>query len=167
MSAPHVSAEGEVGRALGYVLRSTSARPQTEAELRDKLRGREVPDEVADEALTKARALGAVDDRAFALAWVQDRGHVRGFGESRLRQELRRRRVPEEILEEALACLEDRDEEEAALALARRRAQQMPASLPPETVARRVMGFLVRRGYGPGVAQRAVRRATALDREWD
>ncbi|HWH33684.1 MAG TPA: regulatory protein RecX [Egibacteraceae bacterium] len=167
MSAPQVTAEGEAGKALAFLLRSTSARPQTEAELRAKLRAREVPDEVADEALAKARALGAVDDRAFAFAWVEDRGRVRGYGASRLRQELRRRLVPDAILDEALASLEDRDEEDAALELARRRAQRMPADLPPETVARRVMGFLVRRGYPPGVAQRAVRKATSLDREWD
>lgn len=164
---PRVTAEGEVGKALAYLLRSTAARPQTEAELRDRLKAREVPDEVAEEALGKARVLGAVNDRAFALAWVEDRGRTRGYGAARLRRELRRRQVPDAVLDEAMETLEDRDEDEAALTLARERAQRMPASLPPETVARRVMGFLVRRGYSPGVAQRAVRRATALDREWD
>lgn len=166
-SAPPVAADGEAGKALAFLLRSTSARPQTEAELREKLRAREFPDEVADEALGNARALGAVDDRAFALAWVEDRGRVRGYGVSRLRRELRRRCVPEPLIEEALDTLEDRDEGQAALALARRRAQRMPSTLPPETVARRVVGFLVRRGYSPATAQWAARQATALDREWD
>jgi len=167
MSTAPVRADGEVGKALAFILRSTSARPQTEAELRDKLAGREVSDDVAEEALVKARGLGAVDDRAFAQAWIEDRGRVRGYGMARLRDELRRRRVPAAIADEALASLEDRDEAEAALQLARQRAQRLPSSLPPEAVARRVMGYLVRRGYPPGIAQGAVRRATALDREWD
>jgi regulatory protein len=162
-----VPGRDEVGRALAFLLRSTEVRPQTEAELRARLRAREVPDQAADEALERARKLRAVDDAAFARAWVQDRGRVRGYGVSRLKQELRRRQVPEPLIEQALGALADRDEAVAALELARRRAQRMPATLPPETVARRVAGFLVRRGYGPGVAQRAAREATALDREWD
>lgn len=166
MNAP-ASTRDEAGKALAFLLRSTGVRPQTEAELRAKLRTREVPDEVADEALDRARKLRAVDDAAFARAWVEDRGRVRGYGVARLKQELRRRQVPDELIEQALAALEDRDEAAAALELARHRAQRMPATLPPETVARRVIGFLVRRGYGPGVAQRAAREATALDREWD
>lgn len=165
--AAPVPADGEVGKALAFLLRSTGARPQTEAELRDKLATREVPEDAAEEALERARAVGAVNDRAFALAWVEDRGRVRGYGVSRLRRELRRRRVPEPLVEEALGTLEDRDEGAAALALARERAQRMPAALPPDTVARRVIGFLVRRGYSPGTAQWAARQATALDQEWD
>ena len=165
-SAP-VAVDGEVGKAFAFLLRSTGARPQTEAELRGKLATREVPEDVAEEALERARAIGAVNDRAFALAWVEDRGRVRGYGVSRLRRELRRRQVPEALVEEALAGLEDRDEGAAALELARRRAQRMPASLPPDTVARRVIAFLVRRGYSPGTAQWAARQATALDQEWD
>jgi regulatory protein len=166
MTSP-ASTRDEAGKALAFVLRSTGMRPQTEAELRAKLRTREVPDEVADEALERARKLRAVDDAAFARAWVEDRGRVRGYGAARLRQELRRRKVPEDLVEQALATLEDRDEAASALALARGRAQRLPATLPPETVARRVAAFLMRRGYGPGVAERAAREATALDREWD
>lgn len=162
-----VSTGDEVGKALAFVLRSTGVRPQTEAELRAKFAAREVPDEVAEAALERARAMRAVDDAAFARAWVEDRGRARGYGAVRLKQELRRRQVPEALIEEALATLEDRDEAAAALELARRRAQRLPATLPPETVARRVTAFLVRRGYGPGLAQRAAREATALDRDWD
>lgn len=162
--APAVRA---VQDAVAYILRSTQARPQTEAEVRNRLRSRQVPAEVAAAAVDRARRLGAIDDAAFAAAWVADRGAKRGYGTARLRTELHRRLVPAEVIDAALEALSERDEEATALCLARERAQRLPASLPPERAARRVVGFLVRRGYGPSLAQRVAVRATGLDHDWD
>lgn len=156
-----------VGKAFAFVLRSTANRPQSEAELATKLRGREFDEEVVDATLARARAVGAVDDAAFARAWVEDRGHRRGYGLRRLRQELARRGVPDDVAESALAGLEARDELAVATDLARRRAQQLPASLQPEAVARRLVGFLARRGYPEGLARRAALTASGLDRDGD
>lgn len=153
--------------ALAFILRSTKARPQTEAELRAKLHGRGVAEEEADTALDRARRVGAVDDAAFARAWVADRGTGRGFGASRLRDELRRRLVPEPLIADALAPLEARDDLAVATDLARDRLRQLPASLQPEAMARRLQAFLERRGYGPGLAQRVAITVSGLDRVWD
>lgn len=167
MTAESTALDREVEGAVAFVLRSTRARPQTEAELADKLRGRQTPEGIIGTALDRARQLGAVDDVAFASAWVEDRGRERGYGRARLREELARRRVPEGLIEEALERLADRDEEAAATELAQRRFGAMPSSLTPDRAARRLAGFLARRGYGPGLAQRVAVRVTGLDREWD
>jgi regulatory protein len=156
-----------VQKALGFVLKSTNARPQSEAEVRAKLHLREVDHDVLEVVVDRAKQMRAIDDAAFARAWVEDRGRARGYGVTRLRQELSRRHVPDHLIESALASLEDRDELGVALDLARRRAQRMPASLAPEAVARRVQGFLVRRGYPPALAQKAAIAASGLDRSWD
>ena len=156
-----------VASAVQFVLRSTKARPQTEAELRGKLAGRGHPDAVVDAALDRARTLGAVDDAAFARAWVNDRGIGRGYSSLRLREELRRRGVPDGTIETALATMETRDDLEVATELARSRAQRMPASLDPEVVARRLLGFLGRRGYPEALARRVAIQVTGLDRQWD
>lgn len=156
-----------MGKAVGFLLRSTANRPQTEAELAAKLRARNVDDVVVTAALQRARDSGVVDDAAFAAAWVEDRGRRRGYGLARLRRELRRRQVPEHVAQAALATLEGRDELAVATDLARQRAQQLPASLQPEAVARRLVGFLARRGYPEGLARRAAITASGLDRDWD
>lgn len=153
--------------AVGFILRSTKARPQTAAELRRKLEAREHPADVIDDAIAKATALGAIDDAAFARAWVADRGVVRGYSASRLRRELRRRRVPGPLIDDALAQLDERDELAVATDLARHRAQRMPATLEPEAVARRLLGFLARRGYPEGLARRVAIDVSGLDRHWD
>jgi regulatory protein len=149
------------------VLRSTRARPQTAAELRAKLSDRRYDTAVIGAAIARAAELGAIDDAAFARAWVADRGLVRGYSASRLRQELRRRRVPQPLIDDALAQLEDRDDLAVATDLARTRAQRMPATLEPDAVARRLMGFLARRGYSETLARRVAIDVSGLDRHWD
>lgn len=166
--APPAAGEGdELSAAVAFVLRSTSQRPQSEAEVRAKLAGRRTPDAVADAVIRRAREIGAVDDAAFARAWVEDRGRQRGYGVMRLRQELRRRLVPEPLIEDALAQLEGRDELAVATDLARDRSRQFPASLQPEAVARRLQAFLMRRGYSPGISQRVAIDVSGLGRVWD
>ena len=156
-----------VERALAYLLRSTQARPQTEAELRGKLAARDVDDDVADQAVARLRAVGGVDDAAFAHAWVADRGQGRGYGRLRLQRELRRRQVPEPLILDALAALDDRDDLAVATDLARTRTRSLPARLQPEAVARRLQSYLQRRGYSDGLARRVAIDVSGLATEWD
>ena len=156
-----------LGAAIAFVLRSTRARPQTTAEVWAKLSDRAYDAAVIDAAIARATALGAIDDAAFARAWVADRGLVRGYSSARLRQELQRRRVPQPLIDEALAQLDERDGLAVATELARTRAQRMPATLAPEAVARRLVGFLARRGYSEALARRVAIDVSGLDRQWD
>jgi regulatory protein len=156
-----------VRRALAYVLRSTQAKPQSEAEVRAKLTRRGVGGATADAVLAQARRLGAGDDAALARALVDERGVRRGYGVARVRAELEQRRLPGEAIEAALALLDGRDEEAAARDLAERRRAQLPADLEPEAVARRLAGYLARRGHPPALAQRVALQVSTLDRHWD
>lgn len=153
--------------AVAFVLRSTRARPQTAAELRAKLDDRGYDDSIVDAAIARATDLGAIDDAAFARAWVADRGVARGYSASRLRIELRRRQVADPVIDDALAPLAERDDLAVATDLARQRAQRMPATLEPDVVARRLLGFLARRGYTEALARRVAIDVSGLDRPWD
>ena len=157
----------QVGAAFAFVLSSTQHRPQTVSELRAKLAYREMPGEVIETALDRARQVGAVDDAAFARAWVEDRGRGRGYGVARLRGELRRRLVPDPLIADALASLDTRDDLAVATDLARNRLRQLPSSLQPEAAARRLDGYLQRRGYTRSLAHRVALDVSGLSREWD
>ena len=61
-----------VAAATAFVLRSARARPQTVAELRDKLASRGFTDGVIDAAIARGIDAGALDDAAYARAWVGD-----------------------------------------------------------------------------------------------
>lgn len=154
-------------KALAYLVRSTSQRPLTVAEARDKLTAREHPDEVIDVIIDRAVAQGVLDDGAFATAWVNDRGLNRGYGRGRLQQELRRRRLPDHVIDDALSLLDGHDEFGQAMALARARFARMDARLEPLTVASRLSAFLLRRGFTSETATRVARQVSELDRRWD
>ena len=156
-----------VASAVQLVLRTTRVRPRTEAEVRAKLHDSDYPDDVVDTAIERAATLGAVDDVAFAKAWVNDRAVGRGYSAARVRQELQRRAVPDPVIDTALEMLRVRDDLAVATELARTRAQRLPATLAPEVVARRLIGFLGRRGYPEDLARRVAVQVTGLDHEWD
>jgi regulatory protein len=158
-----------VAKAVAFGFRSTQNRPQTVAEITTKLTGRFDDGGIVEAAVEQLTAAGALDDAAFARMWVEDRGRRRGYGVARLRQELQRRKVPEDIVEVALADLEDRDELATALELARKRAATLPNKLEPDAVARRLQAYLVRRGYGQGLANKVAIDVSGLERyrNWD
>jgi regulatory protein len=109
-------------------------------------------------ALADLESAGLIDDRRFAEEVVRRQASGRLAGDRAIRTALAAKGVDPAVREDALAALGD--EAERALALATSRAGRL-AGLGPEAAFRRLYGLLVRRGYGPGVARDACRRALA------
>ena len=118
--------------------------------------------EVAD-ALAALERSGLVDDARFARAVVEQEAGRRLSGRRAVASSLAAKGVDREAARVALESLADpADERARAEALARARAGRL-AGLPPEVAHRRLAGLLARRGYPPGVARDAARRALGLD----
>ncbi|MFF2354224.1 regulatory protein RecX [Kitasatospora sp. NPDC058115] len=149
-------------RARDICLRLLTGAAKSRKQLADALRKREIPDEVAEEVLTRLEEVGLIDDAAFAAAWVESRHSVRGLSRRALAQELRTKGIAGELAERALAQLDPDDETEAARALVERRLRTT-RGLERQTRTRRLVGVLARRGYSEGLAFRVVREA--LDEE--
>ena len=138
-----------------FVCNSLAAKAQSVAELETKLAKRGVTADEAAAVVVEATRLGYLDDAE--LAGQLARGHrTRGYGRRRARQALRRRGVPEPFAEEALETVYGESDEDALAraALGSRRTDDDPSR-------RRAASFLVRRGFSPGAAWRAVRSARA------
>lgn len=149
--------EDEVATAVAFIRRSTARTPQSEGRLRGKLADRDHRSVVVNLALEEARRQGLVDDRALGSALVQEwRGE--GHALPRIRRDLARRDLPDDLIEELLAPYQQEDPEVAALALARHRAEQLHG-VEPRTAFRRILGHLIRRGYPEDLARRVARRA--------
>ena len=119
-----------------------------------------VSEEVAEAALERFTELGLVDDAAYAEAFTRSRHEHKGLGSRAIAFELRRRSVPDELVQEAVSVLDTEQEERTAFRLAGERQARM-RGLPREVQARRLAGFLARKGYGGEVVGRAVREALA------
>ncbi|WP_241844649.1 regulatory protein RecX [Kitasatospora sp. CB01950] len=149
-------------RARDICLRLLTGAAKSRKQLADALRRKEIPDEVAEQVLTRLEEVGLIDDAAFAEAWVESRHAVRGLSRRALAQELRTKGVTGESAERALLQVDADDESEAARALVARKLRST-AGLDRDVRMRRLVGVLARRGYSEGLAFRVVREA--LDAE--
>jgi regulatory protein len=140
--------------ALAAAMRLLSYRPRSEAELRQRLSRRGAPADLADEAISRLRELGLVDDAAFARTWVEGRSRLSPRSRRLLRRELQAKGIEGEAAREALVPLDDED---AALRAAERRAGAM-RGLPYPEFRRRLGDFLRRRGFDPATVRRTAER---------
>jgi regulatory protein len=145
--------------ARDIALRQLTVAPRTRAQLSDAMARRGVPDDVADAVLDRFEEVRLVDDEEFARQWVQSRHAGRGLARRALRYELRERGVADETVQAAVEAIDADAELEAARQLVRRRLPGMRSDDPARRT-RRLAGMLARKGYGTGVAFRAIREVT-------
>jgi regulatory protein len=143
-----------VGRKI--LLDALTGQARSRRELRGKLAGKGVPDELAERLLDRFADVGLVDDAAFARTWVESRQRSRGLARRALAQELRRKGVDDETARTALDDLDPEREEQAARALVRKKLRSL-RGLDHATASRRLAGLLARKGYPAGLAFAVVR----------
>jgi regulatory protein len=97
-----------------------------------------------------------VDDERFARELAVSR-HRRGFGRRAGLAALRGKGVDRDLAERVVDELAPEDEEDRALEVARARLTRLRA-LDPATVRRRLLDYLLRRGFDGEAARAACRR---------
>jgi SOS response regulatory protein OraA/RecX len=170
--------------AWEYLLRVLARQSYTVAELRRKLKLREVPDEAAEELLARLQELGLVDDATYAEQYVASRTASRG--RLALSQELRRKGIAEDLVAQRVGTLTSTQQLQAATALLTKNAwRYRPVAMHPVTTeagsherdaefesrasllkARaKAMSFLARRGFTADVALAAIEASGWFDEE--
>ncbi|MDI3386408.1 recombination regulator RecX [Streptomyces sp. B-S-A8] len=151
-------------RARNICLRLLTGTPRTRKQLADALRKREIPDDVAEEVLSRFEEVGLIDDTAFAGAWVESRHHSRGLARRALARELRTKGVDSTAIDEAMEQLDSEQEEATARDLVARKLRST-RGLDRDKRLRRLAGMLARKGYPEGMALRVVRQALEQEGE--
>lgn len=144
--------------ARSIALRRVASAPRTCFQLREDLVARGVTPELADRIVSRFLEVGLLNDSEFARMWVESRHRTRGSARTVLRRELRERGVADEIVAGALEHLDADSERQRALELARARLRRS-TSVAADRKERRLIAYLVRRGYSSTVAYEAVRIA--------
>ena len=138
-------------------LRALARRSHARFDLRRRLLQKQHPPPAVDGALDRLSAVGLLDDARFAADYAAAKVH-RGRGPARLIGDLLAqgvdRRVAEEAVRSSLAT-EGVDPAQAVRALAEKRARQL-AGLPAAVRKRRLVAFLVRRGFNGGDVREVV-----------
>lgn len=135
----------DVSRAKNIALHQLSVQGRSEAEVRQRLRDREVADEAIEAEIAGLLAVGLIDDRALARDLVDQLRTRKKLGDQAIRQHLARRKITRDVIDEVLSDAPV-DEEEVLIDLATARARAL-SHLEPEVALRRLTGFLQRRGY--------------------
>ncbi|GAA2618603.1 recombination regulator RecX [Streptomyces tubercidicus] len=145
-------------QARAICLRLLTGNPRTRKQLEDALRQRGIPEEAADEVLSRFEEVGLINDAAFADAWVESRHHGRGLARRALARELRTKGVDSALIDVAVGRLDSEQEESTARELVDRKLRAT-RGLDREKRLRRLAGMLARKGYPEGLALRVVRQA--------
>jgi regulatory protein len=148
----------EERRAENVSMHALTRRGMSRWELGEVLLSRDLDVCIVEAELDRLEGVGLIDDAALAETIVRTQHERKGLGRSALVAELRRRRIDQEAIDEALEQLEDGDEEHRAIALAERRAPQL-RGLDHATAVRRLSGYLQRKGYSGSIIRMAVERA--------
>lgn len=132
-----------------------SYRAQSVKEVRDKLAQKEFAEETIEQVVDDLQRQKLLNDSEFARRFVEAR-LGRANGSRKLAQELRRKGIETEIIDEVLGeFAATLDSEERAIGLLGKQAWRY-RGLERDKAKRRMLGFLARRGYDAQMARSAV-----------
>jgi regulatory protein len=143
---------GERALAMGRALHFLGYRARSRREVRDRLRRYGYGEEAVDGVVGRLEELGYLDDEEFARTAAREK--ARRYGPRRVSAELKRSGVDAELAQGVVdEEFSDRSEAEAARLAAARRYNRAGS----DAEARRVYGFLMRRGYSADVCAEVAR----------
>lgn len=149
--------DDEVDKAYNQAIRFLGFRPRSQTEIERYLYDKGYAPEVASHIVERLRQEQYLDDEAFARFWLENRERFRPRGRQALRYELKQKGLDQEVIETALA---DVDEEESAWTAIEGKIYRWK-NLEEQEFKQKVMAFLSRRGFNYEVAGQAANRAWA------
>lgn len=135
--------EEEQLKAKSIALNFLAHRKRTEKEITDKLKEKGFEESIVDKTLVYLKNYGLVDDKDYANSFVKDKVKLNKHGPQRIKYDLYRKGVSQEIIKEVL--MED-DEYPRALELAKKKMSSYRND-DRDKIYRKLGGFLQRRGY--------------------
>ena len=148
-----VSREARVVHAQDAALRMLSTSRRSRRDLEIRLRRRESDQSVIADALGRLDSIGLLNDDEFALAEAAAQLRNASRSSGAVKRRLRQRGVAADIADAAVASAVDSEgvnDLERCEAAAEKRVRQL-RSFDKATAQRRLIGFLMRRGFSPDV----------------
>lgn len=110
-------------KAYDRTLNLISHRPRSEWELRDYLKRKDYDEDVVAQTIERLRARGYVNDADFARRWVETRRLLKSTSKRRLAQELRQKRIADDVISQVLEA-DETDERNVLRDLVERKRKQ-------------------------------------------
>lgn len=141
-------------------------RSYTRQQLADKLAMGRYPEAVIEEALAYVESFGYVNDKNYAVSYVED--HMESRSLKRMEEDLRRKGISRQVISEALAQVQERDgkQDEVGMILQLLERKHYDPEQADFNEKRKIQAFLCRRGFTPEGIRRAM-KAAQLDDGFD
>ena len=147
--------ESSLAAAMDAACHFLSFRPRSEAEVRRRL-ARRFPAELVDRVIDALRSKNYLNDEEFARRWLLDRERFHPRGSRALERELSRFGIDREVIDQALAGL---DEGENAYRAGLKLAEKLVSrGCTLEDLRRKLYPYLQRRGFAYSLARETVDR---------
>ena len=146
--------EGEFQKVYDKILLFGSLRPRSEREYYGWLRKHQVPKNLYDELFNRLKGLDFLNDKKFAVWWIDQRIQFRSKSKRELIQELRLKGISKDAIEEVLSETQPDEVVMARKLIAKKNYMWEKVS---DSVARRKRAeFLLRRGFGWDIIKQVV-----------
>jgi regulatory protein len=149
--------QDERDKAYHQAVRFLGFRARSQQELVRYLQAKGYAPVVVTDTIDRLLEEQYLDDEAFARFWLANRERFRPRGQQALRYELRQKGIANEVIETALA---DVDEANLAWTAVEQKLARWQG-LSEEDFRKKVLGFLSRRGFTYEIAYQVVERAWA------
>lgn len=145
----------EQNKVINHALNLLSFRQRSEKEIFTALKRKGYEEFYIENAIDYCRDQKYLDDRAFAKAFIKDKLNINKLGGQRIKFELQKKGVSQEIIDEVLVLDKD-DQLEAAFKLAEKK---LPSYRNDDrnAVYRKLSGFLQRKGYPFDIVSKVMR----------
>ncbi len=156
-------------RAHTIAVNYLSYRPRSSREVVDHLKKKGFAAELANKIVQHLAKQELVNDVEFARMFVRDKLKRKPIGKALMRRHLLEKGIPLHTIERVLKeYISEEDQQEAAAQLAAKRLQLAAASfakLNPEKRKKRLLDYLLRRGFSSEIAIKTVRSVLARQSE--
>jgi regulatory protein len=131
-----------------------SFRRRTEKQVREKLKKKEFDEKTIKATIDKLKEFDLINDLEFATSWVKDRLALKPRGKKLLKQELWKKGIRKDIIDQVTEEL-CQNEDKSALQLVEK-IKKRYKNLEPKVARRRMFSLLLRRGFSYETVNRAL-----------
>jgi regulatory protein len=153
-----ITKEERKKEAKDVALKILSFRRRTEKQVKDKLQKKGFDEKTIKATIDKLKEFDLINDIEFATAWVKDRLAFKPRGKKLLKQELWKKGIKKEIIEQVTEEL-CQNEDKSALELLEK-IKKRYKDLEEKAAKRRMFNFLLRRGFSYEVARQVLAQLT-------
>lgn len=155
----NLKGQSEEEKFFNLAYRYLSYRPRSEKEVVDHLTKKKVNEKTIAQIVTRLKEQDYLDDKEFALWWVDQRGRFRPRSRYFLKSELIKKGIERKIIDQVLAKV---DEEALVDKIILKRKSRLK-NLEPSQARKKLIGYLQRRGFSWEEIKKGLKKAKIFD----